>query len=81
MQPVPSSLAESFVDRIDGPIDDVNFQEEHATLLLAEDAITGLTQAMSGLFLSDAELDAALGVTPFPNEPRPAQTPPTQIKE
>jgi len=37
---------------------------EHANLVLAEDAITGLKEALSGQFVSDDELDAALGVTP-----------------
>ena len=39
-------------------------EAEHANLLLAEDAITGLQQALAGQVLSDAELDEALGVTP-----------------
>jgi PHD/YefM family antitoxin component YafN of YafNO toxin-antitoxin module len=38
-------------------------EAEHASLVLAEDAITGLKQALSGQFLSDEELDEALGVT------------------
>jgi len=37
---------------------------EHANLVLAEDAITGLKEALSGQFVSDDELDAALGGTP-----------------
>ncbi len=36
-------------------------EAEHANLLLAEDAITGLRQAQAGQFLSGAELDEALG--------------------
>ena len=39
-------------------------EAEHANLVLAEDAVTGLKQALSGQFVSDHELDAALGVTP-----------------
>ena len=38
-------------------------EAEHSNLVLAEDAITGLNQALSGQFLSDDELDEALGVT------------------
>jgi PHD/YefM family antitoxin component YafN of YafNO toxin-antitoxin module len=41
-------------------------EAEHASLVLAEDAIAGLRQAMSGHFVSDEELDQALGVTPAP---------------
>ena len=32
--------------------------------VLAEDAVAGLRQALSGQFVSDAELDEALGVAP-----------------
>ena len=39
-------------------------EAEHANLVLAEDAVTGLQQALSGQFVSDDELDEALGVTP-----------------
>lgn len=39
-------------------------EAEHASLVLAEDAITGLQQALAGHFVSDDELDEALGVTP-----------------
>jgi len=39
-------------------------EAEHLNLVLAEDAVTGLKQALSGQFVSDAELDEALGVTP-----------------
>lgn len=39
-------------------------EAEHANLALAEDAITGLKQALTGQFVSDDELDEALGVTP-----------------
>ena len=39
-------------------------EAEHANLVLADDAITGLKQALSGQFVSDDELDQALGVTP-----------------
>ena len=39
-------------------------EAEHANLVLAEDAITGLKEALSGQFVSDDELDAALGVAP-----------------
>lgn len=39
-------------------------EAEHANLVLAEDAVTGLKEALSGQFVSDGELDEALGVTP-----------------
>ena len=39
-------------------------EAEHANLVLAEDAITGLKEALSGEFVSDDELDEALGVVP-----------------
>jgi PHD/YefM family antitoxin component YafN of YafNO toxin-antitoxin module len=39
-------------------------EAEHANLVLAEDAITGLKEALSGEFVSDDELDEALGFTP-----------------
>ncbi len=39
-------------------------EAEHANLVLADDAITGLKQALSGEFVSDDELDESLGVTP-----------------
>jgi PHD/YefM family antitoxin component YafN of YafNO toxin-antitoxin module len=39
-------------------------EAEHASLVLAEDAVTGLKEALSGQFVSDDELDQALGVTP-----------------
>ena len=39
-------------------------EAEHANLVLAEDAITGLQEALSGRFVGDDELDAALGVAP-----------------
>jgi PHD/YefM family antitoxin component YafN of YafNO toxin-antitoxin module len=39
-------------------------EAEHANLVLAEDAITGLQQALSGQFVADDELDAALDVNP-----------------
>jgi PHD/YefM family antitoxin component YafN of YafNO toxin-antitoxin module len=38
-------------------------EAEHASLVLAEDAVTGLKEALSGQFVSDDELDQALGVT------------------
>ncbi len=37
-------------------------EAEHANLVLAEDAITGLKEALAGQFLTDDELDEALGV-------------------
>ena len=37
-------------------------EAEHANLVLAEDAITGLRQALAGQFVSDEDLDEALGV-------------------
>jgi hypothetical protein len=39
---------------------------DHANLTLADDAITGLRQALAGQFLSDAELDASLGLPTAP---------------
>ena len=44
-------------------------EAEHANLVLAEDAVAGLRQALSGQFVSDDELDAALGLKPV----RPAR--------
>lgn len=37
-------------------------EAEHANLVLADDAITGLRQALAGQYVSDEDLDAALGV-------------------
>ena len=39
-------------------------EAEHGNLVLAEDAVTGLKQALAGQFVPDAELDEALGVLP-----------------
>ena len=39
---------------------------EHANLVLAEDAVTGLRQALAGHFVAEDELDQALGVAPSP---------------
>ena len=39
-------------------------EAEHANLVLAEDAVTGLKQALSGQFVPDDELTEALAVTP-----------------
>lgn len=39
-------------------------EAEHAKLVLAEDAITGLRQGLSGQFVADDALDVALGITP-----------------
>jgi PHD/YefM family antitoxin component YafN of YafNO toxin-antitoxin module len=36
-------------------------EAEHVNLVLAEDAITGLKEALAGRFVSDEELDQALG--------------------
>lgn len=41
-------------------------ESEHASLVLAEDAITGLRQALAGQFVFDEELDRALGVASAP---------------
>jgi PHD/YefM family antitoxin component YafN of YafNO toxin-antitoxin module len=41
-------------------------EEEHARLVLAEDAITGLRQALAGQFVSDDDLDEALGLKSAP---------------
>ena len=39
-------------------------EAEYANLVLADDAITGLRQALAGQFVPDEELDRALGVAP-----------------
>jgi PHD/YefM family antitoxin component YafN of YafNO toxin-antitoxin module len=39
-------------------------EAEHANLVLADDAVTGLRQALAGQFVPDDELDLALGVAP-----------------
>jgi PHD/YefM family antitoxin component YafN of YafNO toxin-antitoxin module len=39
-------------------------ESEHARLVLADDAIAGLRQAVAGQFVPDHELDIALGVAP-----------------
>lgn len=39
-------------------------EAEHANLVLADDATTGLKQALAGEFVSDDALDEALGATP-----------------
>ena len=39
-------------------------ESEHARLVLAEDAITGLRQALAGQFVADDELDTAIGAAP-----------------
>jgi PHD/YefM family antitoxin component YafN of YafNO toxin-antitoxin module len=41
-------------------------EAEHANLVLAEDAITGLREALKGQFVSDDELDQALGIAAAP---------------
>lgn len=41
-------------------------EAEHANLMLAGDAITGLEQALAGQFVSDGKLDEALGVELVP---------------
>ncbi|KLN56171.1 type II toxin-antitoxin system Phd/YefM family antitoxin [Variovorax paradoxus] len=41
-------------------------ESEHASLVLAEDAITGLRQALAGQFVPDEELDGALGIASAP---------------
>lgn len=41
-------------------------ESEHASLVLADDAVTGLREAVAGQYLSDEELDQALGVTRAP---------------
>ncbi|WP_218511500.1 type II toxin-antitoxin system Phd/YefM family antitoxin [Variovorax sp. dw_308] len=41
-------------------------EAEHASLVLAEDAVAGLRQALAGEFVPDAELDQALGIRPTP---------------
>ena len=41
-------------------------ESEHAKLVLADDAINGLRQALAGQFVSDEELNRALGVAPAP---------------
>ena len=41
-------------------------ESEHANLVLAEDAIAGLRQALVGQFVPDEELDRALGIASAP---------------
>ena len=41
-------------------------KSEHARLVLPDDAITGLREALAGQFVADDELDLALGVEPLP---------------
>lgn len=41
-------------------------EAEHANLVLAEDAITGLREALKGQFVSDDELNQALGIAAAP---------------
>lgn len=41
-------------------------QAEHAKLVLAEDAIAGLREALIGSFVPDEELEEAIGVRPAP---------------
>ena len=41
-------------------------EAEHASLVLADDAINGLRQALAGGFVPDDELNDALGVQPSP---------------
>jgi PHD/YefM family antitoxin component YafN of YafNO toxin-antitoxin module len=41
-------------------------EAEHANLVLAEDAVIGLREALAGQFVSDEELDQALGVASRP---------------
>ena len=41
-------------------------ESEHARLVLADDAITGLREALAGQFIADDEQDRALGVEPLP---------------
>jgi PHD/YefM family antitoxin component YafN of YafNO toxin-antitoxin module len=39
-------------------------EAEHANLVLAEDAMAGLREAVAGQFVSDTELNQALGIAP-----------------
>ncbi|MDE3011083.1 MAG: type II toxin-antitoxin system Phd/YefM family antitoxin [Pseudomonadota bacterium] len=41
-------------------------EAEYANLVLADDAVTSLQQALEGDFVSVEDLDRALGVTPTP---------------
>ncbi len=41
-------------------------EREHAHLVLSDDAITGLRQAMAGQFVSEEELNQALGFKSVP---------------
>lgn len=58
----------SYVALIDARrLDDYHaLESERARLVLADDAITGLRQALAGQFVADNELDRALGVEPLP---------------
>jgi PHD/YefM family antitoxin component YafN of YafNO toxin-antitoxin module len=39
-------------------------EAEHANLVLAEDAVAGLREALAGRFVDDDDLDVALGAKP-----------------
>jgi len=39
-------------------------EAEHANVVLVEDAVAGLRQAVAGEFVSETELDQALGIAP-----------------
>jgi len=41
-------------------------EQEHASLVLADDAVTGLRQALAGQLATDDELDQALGASLSP---------------
>ena len=58
----------SYVALIDARrLDDYHaLESERARLVLADDAITGLRQALAGQFVAYDELDRALGVEPLP---------------
>ena len=63
---VPAKNGASYVALIDARRLDYYhaLESEHANLVLADDAITGLRQALAGQFVPDEELDQALGVAP-----------------
>jgi len=54
----------SGVTPADARTPDLDDDAEHAALVLANDASTGLQQALAGQFMTDEDLDEALGDGP-----------------
>jgi len=53
-------------EALDWPIELAEDESEQAKLALANDAITGLRQALAGEFVLDEALNQALGSAPVP---------------